>query len=288
MNVKDFIRLVSFPFFKFYFYVKPIKISVNSLDKTLDKLIKSDKSIIRFGDGELKLISGKSICFQSYTDILAKELDNVIRQNEENLLIALPDIFNKNNLTFQAKLFWNFDLFLKQKYYRRIPSRLYENAFLSRPYMDYADKENKISFFIKMKSLWEDRKIVFIEGDATRNGVNNDLYANAKSIKRIICPSQNSYSIKDKIIDYVKENIDKDSLICLSLGPAAKIIGYELYKMGYRILDLGHLDSEYEWCLCKAKKKIRIEGKHTAEHNDDNLNACTDENYLSQILVSFV
>lgn len=288
MNVKDFIRLLSYPFIKFYFFINPIKITVNSLDGTLDKLINSDRSIIRFGDGELKLISGKSICFQSYTGSLAKDLDNVIRQNEDNLLIALPDIFNKNNLTYKAKLFWNFDLFLKQKYYRRIPSRPYENAFLSRPYMDYIDKESKISFFNKMKTLWVNKNIVFIEGDATRNGVNNDLYTNAKSIKRIICPSKNSYSIKEKIIGYVKENIEKDSLICLSLGPAAKVIGYELYKMGYRVLDLGHLDSEYEWCLCKAKKKIRIEGKHTAEHNDDNINACTDENYLSQILVSFV
>lgn len=287
MKMKDLIRVFFYPFIKFYFLFKPLKINIRSLDSTLDRLLYNDASIIRFGDGELKLINGKSICYQDYDEHLARELQTIINVNDSKLLIAFPDVFNPKKLTLSAKLFWNFDLFLKQNLYREFNKKTFDNTFISRPYMDYKNKKDKILFFRKLQHLWEKKSIIFIEGATTRNGLNNDLYSNAKSIERIICPSSNAYSKKKQIVEYVKLNIPKEKLICISLGPCAKVIAYELYRLGYRVLDIGHLDSEYEWCLCNAKRKIKINGKHTAEYDDDNLIICKDENYLAQIIVSF-
>lgn len=288
MNVKDVIRFFSYPVIKLFFLVKPLRINISSLDSTLDKLLFNDVSIIRFGDGELKLMNGKSIYFQDYDENLARELRSIIYINDSSLLIAFPDVFTPKILTFSANLFWNFDLFLKQNSYREFDKKNFYNAFISRPYMDYKNKKDKILFFRKLQNLWHEKNIVFIEGVTTRNGLNNDLYSNTKSIKRILCPASNAYNKKTQIVEYVKLNITKDTLICISLGPTAKVVAYELYRLGYRVLDIGHLDSEYEWCLCNAKRKIKNDNKHTAEYDDNNLNICEDENYLSQILVSFV
>ena len=53
--------------------------SVFDIDKTFD-LLKQGYSISRFGDGEIMLMEGKSIAFQSYDPRLAKKLNYKKRQ----------------------------------------------------------------------------------------------------------------------------------------------------------------------------------------------------------------
>ena len=50
--------------FVFSLYHKKIlknRISVNSIEETIEHLVKSEDSLVRFGDGEIKLIAGKEI-----------------------------------------------------------------------------------------------------------------------------------------------------------------------------------------------------------------------------------
>lgn len=283
--IKDIVRFLAYPFLKIYFIVFPLNIFIKSLDETLDTLLNSDNSLMRFGDGEFKIIEGKSIYFQEYDALLAERLSEIVNVKNNRLLIGLPDIFNNiSALTFKARRFWFFNLFIRQKNYRGLVGKEFENAFLSRPYMDYAVKTDKKAFFEKMKLLWLNKDIVFIEGSTTRNGIGNSLYSGANSISRIVCPPQNCFSIYEEVVDYVKNNISKNQLLLLSLGPAAKVIGYDLFILGYRVIDIGHLDPEYEWCMMNARKKVKIAGKHTAEMEDESISFCSDEVYLSQII----
>ena len=48
---------------------------------------------------------------------------------------------------------------------------------------------------------------MLIEGYFSRNGIGNDLFNNAKSIKRILCPPKNAFFVYDKIINEVKKFI---------------------------------------------------------------------------------
>ena len=38
-----------------------------------------------------------------------------------------------------------------------------------------------------------------------------------------------------------------EKLILLMLGPTAKVLGFQLSREGYQAIDIGHIDSEYEW-----------------------------------------
>ena len=78
----------------------------------------------------------------------------------------------------------------------------------------------------------------------SRLGVGNDLLDNAKSIKRILGPSRQAFSKYDEILDEAKK-LDKDVLILLALGPAATCLAYDLHKLGYQAVDIGHVDVEY-------------------------------------------
>ena len=69
------------------------------------------------------------------------------------------------------------------------------------------------------------------------------------------------------------------------LGPTAKVLAYQLTQQGYRALDLGHIDSEYEWMQMKAETKVQLKHKHTAEFNfDQDIEFIDDEGYNRQIV----
>ena len=91
------------------------------------------------------------------------------------------------------------------------------------------------------------------------------MFDNATSIKRILCPSKNAFSVYDKIIESIKKHCKKDDLLILALGPTATAMAFELSEMGYQALDLGHIDIEYEWFLLGADHKVPIKHKHVNE-----------------------
>ena len=138
-----------------------------------------------------------------------------------------------------------------------------------------------IWWFDKFKQLFKDKKIVIVEGCTTHNGVGNDLFEYADSIERIICPSRNAYCVRNKIKEKCLE-YSKDVLFLFSLGITAKGLVEELFLQGYRVLDIGNLDTEYEWFLENAQKK-EIIPKHKVVGEEAN-KAAGYINYLEQIV----
>ena len=73
-------------------------IRVKSIDETIDDLIRSDKSLVRFGDGEIKIIEKVSIGTQEYDNQLAERLSQLIQSDREQVLIGIPGIFDDMDL----------------------------------------------------------------------------------------------------------------------------------------------------------------------------------------------
>ena len=52
-----------------------------------------------------------------------------------------------------------------------------------------------------------------------------------------------------------------------------------------QVIDIGHVDSEYEWMQMGAENKVLLQNKHTAEFNlDTEIELVDDEVYLSQVV----
>ena len=262
-------------------------IIVRDIDQTLDYVIENKSSIIRFGDGEMDLMLGKSIPYQVYDENLASQLKEIISlQSDEKLVIGLPNVFSdRSNFTPAAEAFWKGHLEHHLKDYVELArADWYGTTFVSRPYIDYEDKSKAKGQFEKLKSIWENRDILIVEGITSRSGVGNDLFDKAKSVKRIICPSHNAFSLIEEIQEAVLQYAENRLILCM-LGPTAKILSYNLFKKGYRVLDIGHIDSEYEWMKMGAKTKVKFSHKHTAEHNfDQDIEFIEDETYNNQIV----
>ena len=70
------------------------------------------------------------------------------------------------------------------------------------------------------------------------------------------------------------------------MGPTATLLSFDLFKLGYKALDVGHIDIEYEWYLRKAKKKIPIKNKDVNEkkRQQKSFTPVKDKNYYNQII----
>lgn len=267
------------------------KISVQSTEQTLNLILNDSIKVVRFGDGEFDLIEGKSITYQQGSPQLSKQLRDVLFSENEKLLVCVPDFFeNISRYTDSSIKFWKHDIRERERLYKEIANtpRVFGSAQISRPYINLRDKSISKRYFEKLKQIWENKDILIVEGETSRSGVGNDLFDNAKSIKRIICPSKNAYSKLREIeskIQYFKEN----RLILLMLGPTAKIAIADLVNIKNQMIDIGHLDSEYEWFLRGDLTKTKIPNKHTAEFNlDNNIVFNKDPEYERQIVAKIL
>ena len=261
--------------------------TVASIDETIRHITEGNRSISRFGDGEMLLTSpSKSIGFQEGSPLLAKRLREVLVSHEEGHLVAIPDVFSGlNRYRRKCRRFQRTHFFIYGKWWDQllIPGRKYENAFLSRPYMDYTSKEHCARWFRELKTIWKGRDIVFIEGAMSRLGVGNDLFDNAGSIRRILCPPRNAFERYDRILHEALK-VEKEVLFLIALGPTATVLAYDLHNAGYQAVDIGHIDVEYEWWRMKARRKVKLEKKYVNEAFGNKRVTDAGEGYRKEII----
>mgnify|MGYP003296520899 CR=1 FL=1 len=276
------------------------RIMFYSDDETIDNIIKNKKSLSRFGDGEFNLMNdiNYNIPFQNNSKLLQRRLKNIIKNNNSNLLVGIPQTMSLNYLSIlkkRSKIWW-------VNYYRKMYNlivnyldlkKIYSNSLISRFYIAANNKEESIYRINRIKEIWNDKDIIVVEGNGTKMGVGNDLFDNAKSIKRIICPSKNAFDKYDDILDCVKKYW-RNKLTLIALGPTASILAYDMAKLNgngkiiYQGVDLGHLDIEYEWLLQDAKEKVAVKGKNVNEvvnSEHDDFSELMPKEYLDQIII---
>lgn len=264
-----------------------LDVKVLGILDTLNYVMAHSSSVARFGDGEMDIITGHSIPYQDYDENLANELKNIISsESNESLVVCLSDVFEGLDRYNQSAVdFWKQHLNKNYIYYKSLcKAPWYGSTFISRPYMDLVDKSLSNMYFKNIKNLWDKRDILIVEGVNSKSGVGNDLFDNANSVERIICPSKNAYSKIDEIESLIERHAE-NKLVLLILGPTAKVLAKRLSIKKFQAIDMGHIDSEYEWFKMKATTKVKLDHKHTAEYNfDENITFIEDDTYNSQIV----
>jgi len=229
---------------KFFFYKLLLyffdwyKIKGNFLTyrETFDFIKKSKKSVIRMGDGEILLMMGKSINWQCYDYELDRNLFKIIINYNKNspYLLCLPNYFLKAS-NHELKKIKRFKMWYPFKilYLTKFPKDcIYGDALTFRVM-------GKLSMNINL--LFNYKYYIIV---ANENILNNIDYKNFKKVLKIKVPQKNAYSHKDIILNEIKKKIiqfHKEEIVALfSCGPLAKILVYEISKIGYRGIDVGY------------------------------------------------
>lgn len=276
------------------------RLPIMNSKKTIDYIRRNHCSIARYGDGEFRImmnVSNSDLAFQSSSQQLSEKLLEVFKNKNSNLLICLPRYFNSTKgLKDESKQFWiewgkknqnqiNIVTIIRSNSATR---RRFGDSLISRPYMDMKSPTLANYMFPKLKSLWNKEDILILEGEQTRLGVGNDLFSNAKSIKRILAPAVNAFDVYDEIRQAVIDSYNGE-LVLIALGPTATVLAADLSEIGIWVLDIGHVDIEYEWYLNGARKKVAVTGKFTNEVEEGRqVSECNNEEYKKQIIACVI
>lgn len=263
---------------------------IESAEKLLEKIRKDGSSLCRFGDGEFEMMRGHvRPWFQEPDEILKERLTGVLNSDHPVVSLAVAQNFTgferytqdaADGIRSYMSGGTREDIlgFLNM-------GRVYYDAYAARPYMIYRDKGNAERIFPLWKQIWEGRLVIIVEGKYGRTGTGNDLFDGAKQIRRIVCPAKNAWSAYDKIKSTVSNTAGKDELICISLGPAATVLAYDLAQMGYQAIDIGQIDNEYDWYRLGVRERVAIKGKMTAETcRQDGFEPLADDKYISEVI----
>ena len=261
---------------------------VADAEETIQFILTNKCSISRFGDGEFTYIADKlDLPFQKQNELLRNKMVEILKSGNDKLLVGLPAcFFPMTNLNKKSRLFWQsyytMTYFRIRKYLDL--NKLYYNASITRPYIGYRDKQISEKYFSMLMRIWEGRKVLLVEGEKSRLGVGNNLFALATSVERILAPMHHAFDKYDELVSEIIKH-DKTKLILIALGPTATVMAADLADLGYQALDIGNIDIEYEWYLRGAQSKIKIPGKYTSEaRNGRQVEDVVNELYSSQII----
>ncbi len=264
---------------------------IMSCEETLDELLKSEKSLCRFGDGEFACISGnlRAKFTANYSKRLADKLLEVLSSNDENIMIAIADNYGsleKYSEASKREIRHYMAGSAREEHMRLLDAdRIYYNAYVTRPYITFADAFTKApkERFERLKLLWDKKDVVLIEGEYTRFGVGNDLLSNAKSVTRVLGPAVDAINKYDEILSAAMQE-KEDALYMLALGPVATVMAYDIAKKGRRAVDIGHLDLEYEWFLKGEGVRVPVPYKYVNEiGGGENVEEIHDKKYESEV-----
>ena len=249
---------------------------------TIKQIVAFKSSISRFGDGELQIMhrylseleenntnsASEVDTFQKYNKDLGKRLWEIWQTpSQDNMLIAVPYAFKDSSCHpgyaryfFERETLLRFNLTeplaLKQDFY---------DTNFTRFYLERCDIKNYPKYISELKKIWDNRDILFVEGSKSRLGVGNDLFNNAKSIRRLLCPATGAWDKYAEILAKTLEYSNSETLVLIALGQTATVLAYDLAQSGIQAIDLGHVDIEYEWYRMGATTKVPIPGKYVNE-----------------------
>lgn len=270
-------------------YRRPV---IMNNEQTVRYVLERGCSVVRFGDGEFNVMNGIGIKFQESDDGLRVQLKKIAAiRSTDKLLICMPNVLGSRKqlqemLVDGSVNWWRRNLFLTRGlWYKSFRGGPYGNSFMTRFYARMRHRERAAGHVSELKKIWEGKDVVFVEGNKTHMGAGNDLFVDAKSIKRILCPSEDAFARYGEILSAVQKYVGKDELIICALGPTATVLCYDLFKLGYTALDLGHMDIEYEWFKMGTNGKVAIKGKAVNEVADSSPDTTifSDEDVLTEI-----
>lgn len=266
-----------------------------SNEETLRLITQEGKSLARFGDGEFSIafkISRQE--FQRVDDRLAERIWGVVNSSHPNLLIGIADNYGcldkySDQGANGIRLYMTEET---RKQHQQILSadRIYSDAYITRPYVLYRDvfTEGPRKRFDALKKIWENKKILIVEGAQTRLGVGNDLFSGACSVERILAPATSSFDRYDDILKECLMYGGRVDLFLLAIGPSSGVLAYDLTVKGFQAVDVGHIDLEYEWFLAGKGMRVSVPYKYNNEVEGGNaVEHVHDAAYEASVVASF-
>ena len=224
-------------------------------EETLTLLETKKISFLRYGDGEIAIMQGQSIPFQKYDVQLSKRLNQILRLGDDQLKIGVPYYYINppGNLNSYVECFAG-GLAQQRRFLLKTCNRneTYIDTCITQMYQTY-ETYDFMMFFQRIQSLLRDKDVTVICGEGILDKLKYHALDVCKSVEYLYAAKKDAFAQYDKILKQALQT-DQDRLICISLGPTAKVLAYDLYKNGYQAWDMGHYFKDYDAYKRAAKR----------------------------------
>jgi hypothetical protein len=210
---------------------------------SLEEIIKTGKSLIRFGDGEATIMEGGDLYFQKNTACLMHTMQTIMRNytHDSPYLIAVPpqmlkshdtqseeapdERWHKAKFQFSANLpSSNLPPLLDAMIFREDTSLTTDEiAKIWEPYETIFFVHSNYKYFVDFSSSMKDKDVQFI------NLYGANSYVNVRSVLSRIDHHEDR-----------SRQASKPAIALVSGGPAGKVIVAALSARGVRAIDCGH------------------------------------------------
>lgn len=187
------------------------------------------RSIARFGDGELKLATGRDAKSQPHHDALERRLREILKSPAAGPLVCIPRA-NRKSPKFDL---W--ETFERPGYLNLYDAGgTYGSPFITRP--DSAPWILSDVYWERVIDLWRDRDVVLVRGP-NKSLTPTDLAA-ARSVEDVLCPAQNAWTVSGELFQRLS---GENRRVIFCLGATATVLAWTLGRGGVHALDLGHI-----------------------------------------------
>lgn len=223
------------------------KLHILNTDETLALMENEKISFLRYGDGEIAIMQGNSIPFQEYDPKLAKRLRKLLGTKIDGLRIGIPYYYMHpvNQLNdFTA----NFAgaLAVQRRFLCKNCRKdmVYVDTCITQVYQTYEKYDFK-RYYRRMQNLLGGRHVTIVCGEGVFDKLEHRAYDVCKSVEFVTAPSMNAFADYDRLLKEVLKTSRK-RLVCIVLGPTAKVLACDLHKKGYQAWDMGHYFKDYD------------------------------------------
>ena len=225
-------------------YGKP---NIEDREATLQELINSDRSLIRFGEGELGHLENIPEPFQEVDPLLKERLIEILGSDDPRIMLCLNRNFWYGDICTTMKEICQFVWVRRVVENYMVPGKKYYNTNVTFSYIRNIDNPSILEdWYAKWRSVWAGKDVLIVCGDRVFNDIEYNIFDNAKSMEWLHVPTCNAFEQYDAILADIRKT-DSHRLVILIVGPTATVLAYDLtIQDNRRCLDLGHLAQDYD------------------------------------------
>lgn len=223
------------------------KLKILEKNDSIDAILQSNKSFVRMGDGEIRIMQGIDQPFQQYEPVIADTLVELLKNQRADILVGINrgyyiPHFHAKREDYNRRFAYDFREYLDE--YCNYDSTYIDGACTFNYTLGYSDDEITHMFWNKWKKAFKGKKLVIICGERIVEEMVYNIFEEAESIKYIYGPRKNAWDKHDEIIKKIEKE-SKENLLIFILGMAGKAMIPEVTDMGYTAWDIGHLAKGY-------------------------------------------
>lgn len=222
------------------------KLNILDLWDSIEYIAKTNKSFVRFGDGEINLMKGISQPFQEYDKELVDRLYLLLMRPDPNIVVGINNdyfvpLYNDQNNSYNRRHSYDFRKFLYKNCNR--DTTYIDGSFTFWTFGEHSAKSEK--FWNTWKEMFRNKKIAIICGKGILDELEYDVFELCKECQYIYGPRKHAWSQHTELIKEIVSTVEKDKILIFILGMAGKAMIPEVCNLGYTAWDIGHLAKGY-------------------------------------------